>query len=422
MTSFIIESYGCEHVQADGEQMAGWLQEARFEAAKNLEDADIVIFCTCTTQGISGLALEKRIEEIKREHPYKMIIITGCIPKSLPEKWKKYPFLGPRQFHHIVEAVEERLHNNVVHFLEEEEILPSLTGPRQRKNAMRQIIPITRSCVVGCMFCKKGGTIRSYSVEEIKEVVSSAVESGVREIVLTSHDTFSYGLERESSLPQLLKELITVPGKFKIRLGMSSPAALRQIKKELVPLLRNDKLFQHLHLALPSASTKVLQDMNLEYTAGEVHSFLEEARQAIPELNVIVEMAVGFPTETDDDHWQTMQFLRACTPDTTAIVPFTPLPKTPFALLQALPSEVIEHRMKVLTDMVHNTAILQNERWREWQGPVILVEKSSEPGWWLGRNTAYKTVLVKGEFAPGDLVKVRISKVYAEGLWGEVER
>ena len=423
MTSFIIESYGCEHTIADAEQMAGWLVQAKFEPVKTVEDADIIIFHTCTAQGVPGSFIEHTIEEIKKEHPYKMVILSGCMAKTQPEKWKKFPYLGPRQFHHIVEVVEERLHNNIVHFAEEEE-LPPLYGPKSRKNPMREIIPIMRSCVVGCAFCKnkKSLSIQSYPLEEIVQAARKAVEEGVREIVLTGHDTLLYGADRGISLPVLLRELLAIPGRFKVRLGMSSPAALLSIKKEFIPLLRHDKMFQHIHLTLPSGSTALLQEMKEEYSTRDVLSFLQEARVLIPELQVIMDLAVGFPLETEEHYWETMEFVKKCVPDAATIVPFAPLPKTEFAALQALPSEVLQHRVTMLQNIVQNTSIIQNERWQGWEGPAIIEERGKEKRIWMGRTTAYKPVLLEGEFTIGEIVKVRITRVSPFELKGEVVR
>ncbi|MEK6901348.1 MAG: radical SAM protein, partial [Nanoarchaeota archaeon] len=378
--------------------MAGWLHEAKFESVKIVEDADIVIFHTCTAQGVPGSFVESRIEEIRKEYPYKIVILAGCMAKTQPDKWKKFPYLGSRQFHHIVEAVEERLHNNVVHFMEDEE-LPPLVGPKIRKNHLREIIPIMRSCVVGCAFCKnkRSLSIQSYPQEDIVQAARKAVEEGVREIVLTGHDTLSYGIDRGISLPILLQELIAIPGRFKIRVGMSSPAALPSIKKGLIPILRHDKMFQCLHLTIPTGSTTMLREMKENYSTADVLSFLQEARVVIPELQVVMDLAVGFPLETEEHYWETMEFVKKCVPDTANIVPFAPLPKTDFASLEGLPQDVLQHRVTMLQNIVQNTSVIQNERWQGWEGPVIIEERGRERRMWIGRTTAYKPVVVEGD-------------------------
>jgi len=218
MTRFYIETYGCSHNFADSEQMAGLLTQAKFDQVDKLEEADIVIINTCTVKGPTATAFFRRLEQIQQEHPYKIIIIAGCIPQTQPESLKKYPLVGTKQIHHIVEVVEEALNNNFIKLLETGE-MPPLNLPKIRKNPAVEIIPISRGCLSACTFCKTKqarGNLNSYPIADIVNVAKKAVAEGVKEIWLTSQDNFCYGFDMGTNLPALLKELIKIPGKFKI--------------------------------------------------------------------------------------------------------------------------------------------------------------------------------------------------------------
>src|SRR3989338_7369900 len=106
MTTFFIRTYGCSHNIADSEQMAGLLRQAKFDPVDIIDDADIIIMNSCTVKTPSEAGFFRRLGQLKQEHPYKTLIITGCIPQTDPEKLKQYSIVGTRNIHHIVEVVE----------------------------------------------------------------------------------------------------------------------------------------------------------------------------------------------------------------------------------------------------------------------------------------------------------------------------
>jgi threonylcarbamoyladenosine tRNA methylthiotransferase CDKAL1 len=248
MTKFFIETYGCSHNFSDSEQMAGLLQEAKFNPVENIEDSDIIIINTCTVKGPTETAFFKRLDEIKQNNPYKIIIISGCIPQTDPEKLENYTLIGTKALHHIVQVVEEALNDNIVKMLQAGE-KPPLNLPKIRKNQIVEIIPISRGCLSACTFCKTKsarGNLDSYTIDEIMEVARRAIMQGVKEIWLTSEDNFCYGFDINTNLPNLLKEIIKIPGFFRVRIGMGNPVHLKKIKDELFLLLNHEKIFKYL--------------------------------------------------------------------------------------------------------------------------------------------------------------------------------
>src|SRR3989344_5941399 len=121
MTSFYIHTTGDSTTVADSEQMAGLLQQAAFTPAETIDHADIVIFnihvINGHVNGQSEAALCAMLENFKKEHPYKLIVIAGCVLGVESQQLKQYPFVSSRNIHHIVEVVEEALNDNVIHML-----------------------------------------------------------------------------------------------------------------------------------------------------------------------------------------------------------------------------------------------------------------------------------------------------------------
>lgn len=406
---------------ADIEQMAGLLKEAHFEIVDDIEKGDIIIINSCTIESPSESFFFNIVEETKKKYPYKIIIAAGCIPQAYPTKLSTISIVGTKQIHNIVQVVEESLNDNNVRLLGTEE-MPPLNLPKARKNPIIEIIPINRSSVNTCISCKTTaarGKLKSYPIEEIVSVAEKAVHDGVKEIWLSSHDTMCYGFDIETNLAELLKGLIAIPGKFKIKLGLGNPVHLLKIKDQVIPLLNHEKMFRFIHLPAHSGSNEILKKMRQGSTKEEFLLLIKELKEKIPKITIVTDIIVGFPGENENQYWETLNLVRAITPDIINISPFYAQPKTPTAKMEPLPQEVINHRSKVLTDIYHNTSNLRNEQWIGWQGEIIIDEKGKENNHWIGRNLSYKPIVMQGNFKLGDIVTIRIIKSSVFDLQGE---
>ncbi len=422
MTKIYIETAGCSHNFADSEQMAGLLKEAQFQIIDDPEEADVIILNTCTVKTITENNFYKRLKEVEEKYPYKIIIIAGCIPQTEPKKLKKHTLIGTKQIHNVVEAVEEALNDNIIKMLEMGE-MPPLNLPRVRKNPVVEIIPISRGCLGACTFCKTKqarGNLESYSIEDIKNEVQNAIKEDVKEIWLTSQDTSCYGFDLKTNLANLLKELVQIPGNFKIRIGMMNPDHLVKFRDEFFEVFANEKIFQFLHIPLQSGSNKVLENMNRNYVVEEFHYLVKQIKEKFPRTTLATDIIVGFPGETDEDNWQTLTALRLLSFDVINISKFWSRPGTKAAKMKQLPTEVIKHRSKVITDIGHNIFRLQNERWLGWEGSIIIDEPGKEENQFIGRNNSYKPVIIEGNFKLGQTVNVKIVKTTTWDLRGEV--
>ena len=423
MTTFHVQTSGCLTNQSDSEQMAGLLKQAKFELVEGIENADVVVFNTCSVKNPSENTFFTQLQQFKTEHPYKIVVITGCIPLADKQKLKGYSLVGTKQVHNIVQVVEEALHDNVLQLLNNEEI-PPLNLPKVRNNPIVEILPIGRGCCLGsCMFCKNKkaqGNLVSYQVTEIIETAKKAVKEGVKEIWLTSQDTFCYGFDIGTDLPALLEQLVQISGDFKLKIGMGNAEHMQKMRNKLVELYKNPKMFKFLHLPLQAGHDETLKAMRRCYTVEEYLQTINLFQREIPEINITTDIIVGYPTETEDHYWGTLEIVRKTTPDSINISSFWPRPDMPAVDLQELPEEVVNHRLRVLTDICHNVSKLRNERWLDWQGEILIDEKGPESGQWIGRNCSYKRIVVDGDFKLGDKIKVQIVKAERFDLRGKV--
>ncbi|HLD72074.1 MAG TPA: tRNA (N(6)-L-threonylcarbamoyladenosine(37)-C(2))-methylthiotransferase [Candidatus Nanoarchaeia archaeon] len=428
MTTIYIETNGCSHNFADSEQMAGLLKQAKFELTEIIGEADVIIFNTCTVKSPTESAFFTRLNEVKSKYSHQILIIAGCIAQTDPKKLKGYPLLGTKQIHRVVEIVEEALHENMVQMLETGE-MPPLNLPRIRKNPAVYILPISRGCLGACTFCKTKaarGNLVSYPLEDIKKEVETALAEGVKEIWLTSQDTGCYGFDLNSStnpnlnLAKLLKELISLPPDFKIRIGMMNPNHLLKYKEEFLEIFSSPKIFKFVHLPLQSGDNQILKSMKRNYTVEEYKELVQSIRTSFPQVTLATDIIVGFPGETEEQNWNTLTLLRQLSPEVVNISRFWPRPGTKAAELKALDTEIVQHRSRIIADICKNISKLRNERWLDWEGEIIIDEPGKEPNQWIGRNLSYKPVIVEGSFRLGDLVKVKITKATDWDLRGEI--
>ena len=422
MTKIYIETAGCALNIADSEQMAGELAKADFKIIDNIEDADIVIFNTCTVKSPTEDTFFNRLKQIEKEYPYKIIIVAGCIAQTATKKLKKYPLVGTREINNIVQVVEEALNDNIIKSLSLK-TNPELNLARLRKNNYISIIPISRGCLGNCTYCKTKqarGRLISYSIETIVEEVKSSLKDNAQEIWLTSQDTGCYGFDIKTNLAELIKEILKINAQFKIRIGMMNPNHLITIKDQLLPLFNDPRLFKFLHLPIQSANNEILQKMNRNYTIEDVRKLFDEIREKVPRITLSTDIIVGFPGETERQYWDTMDFIRAYSPECLNISKYWARPETEAKKMKQLPIDTIQHRSKILTDIKKNVVKIKNEQWLGWEGEIIIDEKGKNDNQFIGRNDWYKQIVVEGNFKFGQKVKVKINKFDTFTLYGKL--
>ena len=414
MTKIYIKTYGCALNQSDSELMAGLLKESKFEIVNDPEDAFVIIINTCTVKGKTETKFFNYLEKTKEKYPYKKIIITGCIPQTDPGKLKGYSLLGTSQLTNIVQLVEETINDNPMAMLTKEQ-LPRLNLSKIRKNPAIEIIPISEGCLGSpCAYCKvksARGSLRSYPKEEIVKQARNAIKDRIPEIWLTAQDTGCYGKDINSSLPELLKELIQLPGSFKIRLGMLNPNHLIEFLDELIEIYKSDKIFKFLHIPVQSGNNEILKAMKRKYTVEQFKEIIEKFRKAIPEITIATDIICGFPGETEQQFYDSLDLIKQIKPDVLNISRFWPRPKTKAAEMEnQIHDNETKRRSALVADIFHNIARMQNERWLNWEGEILIDEKGKDETW-TGRNFAYKPVVVKGNYRLGDIVDIKVNKV-----------
>ncbi|MEM2971725.1 MAG: tRNA (N(6)-L-threonylcarbamoyladenosine(37)-C(2))-methylthiotransferase [Candidatus Bathyarchaeia archaeon] len=421
-----VKSFGCSTNLADGEVLAGCLAEAGYKIASSPLNADLIIYNTCAVKGPT----ENRMIEILKSVPAtKKLVVAGCLPlinfERLCKEVRFDGVVGPAAGDGIVDVVRRVLMGEKVTALKGAlKAKPSLKLPKLRLNPVVSIVPINYGCLGSCAYCCvvfARGRLRSYGVKEIIERVRQDVDSGVREFWLTSQDTACYGRDLNTNLAELLHTICEVNGDFKIRVGMMTPNMAIAILNDLIQAFKNERVFKFLHLPLQSGDNEILRLMQRFYTTEDFKRIVDAFKTAFPMLTLATDVICGFPGESADAFEKTMQLIAEIKPDIVNISKFFARPRTAAAKMpNSLSFSEIKRRSAKASSLARQIAYESNQRWVGWTGE-ILIDEVGKDGSWVGRNFAYKPIVVKtAEDMLGKTVKAKIVKAFSTHLEGEI--
>ena len=413
MFRFYIEKYGCSASIGEAEMMAGLLQQAGFEAINDAKLADLLIVVTCYVKTPTQQRILDRIVQLTNEYPKKKMIIAGCMPEGIYKKLRETnPNASMVSTHHvtdIVPAAKRALDGQRVEYLGKSREV-KLCIPKISENPLIDIVPISSGCNSACSYCcvrLSKGKLFSYPKDMILKEIEDSLSRGCKEFWLTSQDNASYGMDSKSSLPKLLNSISLIPGKFRVRVGMMNPKNVLSILPDLKDSYESSKIYKFLHLPMQSGDDSVLGGMNRGYQMRDYMNIIKE----FIGFNVWTDVIVGFPGETDEQFENTMKALKTIRPDYTNISKFGKRPGVSLEGLEDVPLKVVNERSRMVSELTRQISLEKNNCWIGWEGDVLITKKGKSANHWIGRNPAYKLVLVESqECILGEMANVRISR------------
>lgn len=369
-----INTFGCQMNARDSEKLLGILETIGYQAVET-EDADFVLYNTCTVRENANLRVYGRLGQLgarKKKHPHMMIALCGCMmqEKEVVEKIKKtYRFVdlifGTHNIFKLAELVsiclEERLeeleaqgredkkpkHKMVVDVWKDtDQIVEDL--PVERKYSFKSGVNIMFGCNNFCSYCivpYVRGRERSRAPEDIIREIEELVKNGVVEIMLLGQNVNSYGKNLESPITfaELLRRVERIEGLKRIRFMTSHP---KDLSDELIEVMASSKkICRHLHLPLQSGSSEILKKMNRHYTKEQYLELTERIRKAVPDISLTTDIIVGFPGETEEDFEETLEVVRKVRYDSAFTFIYSKRTGTPAAAMEnQVPEEVVKER------------------------------------------------------------------------------
>jgi MiaB-like tRNA modifying enzyme len=291
-------------------------------------------------------------------------------------------------------------------------------------NKVIGIVPIASGCVDHCAYCSVKlikGHIYSYPQERIIEEVKNNLKEGCKEIWITSQDNGAYGLDDgKYKLIELMKEILKIRGDFKIRLGMLNPRHALKMLDGLIEIYQDNKMFKFIHLPVESGNNEILTLMRRKYNVFEFKDMIDKLRSKIENITIATDMIVGFPGESEIQFHDSLQLIAEIKPEILNISRFHPRPNTRAFKMKQIDAWKVKNRSREMTRLFNKIAEKENKKWLGWEGEV-LIDGRGKYGTFIGRNFAYRQVVLRGNFNLGDKVKVRVKETTVHDLRASIQ-
>ncbi|WP_368189261.1 tRNA (N6-isopentenyl adenosine(37)-C2)-methylthiotransferase MiaB [Blautia sp. 1033sp1_1033st1_G9_1033SCRN_220408] len=398
--TYCLQTFGCQMNEKQSEVVAGIMDEMGF-SRKESENADIVIYNTCTVRENANLKVYGRLgklHNLKKHNPDMKIILFGCMMQEqhVVDKIRKdYPFVdlvfGTHNIFRFAELFYEMKNRDsqLVEIWEgTEQIVEEL--PTERNYSFKSGVNIMFGCNNFCSYCivpYVRGRERSREPEAIVNEVKSLVADGVTEVMLLGQNVNSYGktLEHPITFAQLLQMVEAVPGLKRIRFMTSHP---KDLSDELIEYMgKSKKVCHHLHLPMQSGSSRILKLMNRRYDKDKYLELVQKIRGAVPDISLTTDIIVGFPGETEEDFLETLDVVDKSDFDTAFTFIYSKRSGTPAAKMEdQVPEDVVKDRFDRLLSLVQEKGRMVSSRFQGTVQEVLVETESKEKGIFTGRT------------------------------------
>ena len=419
-----IESYGCTFNKADGQIIAGNLQENDIDIVDSIEEADVIIVNTCYVKLPTENKVTYKIQKLQKDFPDKKIIVGGCMVEIDPEKLDKIgpncSWIGPHQLNKAADVVNGTYCGEVIRecgFSKE----PKVGVPKVTDDSLVHIIQICEGCLGACTFCCTRfarGPLNSYPIEDIVAEAKKAIENGACEIQLTAQDTAAFGRDSGEKLSDLIKEVANLDGDFRVRVGMMHPKNILNDVDEIIDAMKHPKVYNFIHLPAQSGSDKVLSEMRRGHTLSQYLDIVSKFKSEIPGLALAVDIIVGYPTESDEDFDLTVKLLEEIKPSIIHLSKYQHRKGAISSSLPEIPRDVMKKRSKFLSEIKSKITEDENIDLIDSIQNVLVVEKGSKGGF-IAKTDSYIPVIVHN-VELGTFVKVKITEATATYLISEL--
>ena len=418
-----VTTFGCQMNEKDSEKLLGILETIGYEEVET-EDADFLIFNTCTVRENANTKLYGHLGQVKKmkeRNPQMMIGLCGCMMQEehVIEKIRtSYKFVdiifGTHNIFKLAELLKARVDSKgmiVDIWKNTDQIVEDL--PSDRKFSFKCGVNIMYGCNNFCSYCivpYVRGREKSREPEAIIEEIKGLVADGVTEVMLLGQNVNSYGktLEHPVTFAQLLKQVEAIEGLKRIRFMTSHP---KDLSDELIrTMAESKKVCHHLHLPMQSGSSRILKIMNRRYDKEKYLELVAKIRNAVPDISLTTDIIVGFPGETEEDFQDTLDVVEKCDFDSAFTFIYSKRSGTPAAKMEnQVPEDVVKDRFDRLLALVQEKGRKASSRFEGTVQEILVEEESREKGIFTGRTEYNLLVHFPGcQDLIGKYVKVKL--------------
>ncbi len=409
LNTFLVRTYGCQMNELDSEIMVGQLEKRGLKRIDNEEDADLLLFNTCSIRDLAERKVMGKLGQLGRSRTRKQIIgVTGCMAMTKRDTlFRKLPHIdfviGTNNISELNSVLDEVLETGRQTIRTDDQFEENLNYLlAKREDTVKAYVSIIRGCDNYCTYCvvpyTRGKEV-SRPPEGIEEECRHLVQQGYKEITLLGQNVNSYGKDKPEwgcLFHDLLYRLDKIEGMERLRFMTSHPV---DITLELMHAIRDLRsVCEFVHFPIQAGSDRILKKMHRIYTVDQYLEKVALLRAIVPEVALGTDIIVGFPTETDEEFEQTYEIFKQINYSVAFIFAYSARKGTPaFRWRDDVPEEVKQERLQRLLAL-HSEVCAEQRQALLGNTLEVLVERRNKDEQYLkGRTRCWKNVLFKGE-------------------------
>lgn len=438
--NILFVSLGCDKNLVDSEVMLGMLKERGYTFTDDQTQADAAVVNTCC---FINDAKEESIQtilelaELKKTGQLKALVVAGCLAQRYQEEIQKEieevdAIIGTTALEKVVETLDEVLAGKGENHLEALDKAP--LGGKERvltTGGYFSYLKIAEGCNKHCTYCiipKVRGEYRSVPMELLLDEARQLAGKGIKELILVAQETTLYGMDLygEKKLPELLDRLCEIEGLIWIRIMYCYP---EEITQELIDVMkRQTKICHYLDIPIQSGTDRILKLMGRRTDTAQIEALVDHLREEIPDICIRTTFITGFPTETEEDFTETMDFINRMEFDRLGAFTYSPEEGTPASGMDGQVEEEIKlRRQQEMMELQQEIAFEAAENMKGRELTVMIEGKLAEEDVYVARTykdapsvDGYLFVDTDWSLMSGDFVRVRVTGANEYDLIGEI--
>ena len=419
-----IYTLGCKVNTYESEYIENELKKNNYIIKDFNDICDIYIINTCTVTNNSDSKSMKMIRQAIKRNSNACIVAMGCFIAATNEKEIDGVdiILGNKDKNKIIELLDE-------YFKNKDQIIISYNKRLDTFEDMyitdfpgrtRAFIKIQDGCDNFCSYCIipfVRGKCRSKEKDKVIEEITSLVNNGYKEIVLTGIHTGSYGVDINTSFADLLKEIINIKGLLRLRI---SSIECTELNDDVLDIIKNSKVIvNHLHIPIQAGSDEILKLMNRKYTLKEYEDKIKEIRSLRKDIAISTDIIVGFPNETDELFNKSIETCKRIGFSKLHVFPFSERKGTKAASMNnKIEQKTKKDRAKKLIEVSKELEINYMNKFINKEIEVLIEEYKDDYSY--GHTDNYLYVKINKELKHNEIVKVKIIDIKYPYCIGEV--
>lgn len=417
-----IHTLGCKVNIYESEYIINILKENGYQIVDFDSKADIYIINTCTVTNTSDKKSEKMIKRARKQNKDAIIIAMGCHAQIKGDNIDADIIIGNKDKSKIISLIEEYQENknkikriyNLDNISFEDMYISSFNSHT------RAFVKIQDGCDAFCSYCiipYARGPIRSKDPKTVIKEITSLVENGYKEIILTGIHTGKYGKDINYTFEQLLKDIIKIKNLYRIRI---SSIEINELTDPILDLIKDNKIIaKHLHIPLQSGSDKILKLMDRKYDLKFYKDRIEKIRKMIKDVSITTDLIVGFPNEDEKDMEDTLKFIKEIKFTKIHTFPYSKREGTKAASMENQIDETIK-RKRVKTVLELSDQLEQDFYQSKLNKTEEVIIEQTKDGKSYGYTSNYIKVEINSPLKPNEVISVKINKVNNKKVTGKI--